>query len=342
VLRVRSLVRIPHTDLPELRKVAGGDASPADVEAILRAAVGNLGGGELGDAAAATFGLSSGARDRPAKDRRRRAALVYGVSVEQFRKSHERIVIEQVAEELLKLYLRVDLPPAGDDVKIDDDTTNLLLRIYIPSERLYAAEAHELLSLFRDWLIATWGRGIRQAGYHTALGEMYEFFADASVLDSDLHNEFNRFSDFLGLCTGNPSAAVDMLAAGKLGRVSSADLVARFAKEVRRLQIDLRHERERRILSIRHDIEEQLLESGFDLPEGGSSDISTLLEHLVPGATTSASLAILAAPWSVSAPTTVIVNIEPQIISAIESTIIQNVQGDREPWTPGQGASGAH
>jgi hypothetical protein len=62
-----------------------------------------LGGGELAAAAMATFGLDRGARDRSASDRRRRAAQVYGVSVERFRKHHERIVIEQVAEEMLVL-----------------------------------------------------------------------------------------------------------------------------------------------------------------------------------------------------------------------------------------------
>jgi hypothetical protein len=38
-----------------------------------------------------------------AQDRRRRAALIYGVSVERFRKHHERIVLEQVAEEILSV-----------------------------------------------------------------------------------------------------------------------------------------------------------------------------------------------------------------------------------------------
>ena len=41
--------------------------------------------------------------------RRRRAALAYGVSVERFRKHHERIVLEQVGEEILKL----SEPPAA-------------------------------------------------------------------------------------------------------------------------------------------------------------------------------------------------------------------------------------
>jgi O-acetyl-ADP-ribose deacetylase (regulator of RNase III) len=114
VLRERGLVRIRHTDLANLRGLAartGTPAAPQAIENLLRTAVENLGGGELGAAAAATFGLDRGARDRPAQDRRRRAAMVYGVSVERFRKYHEKIVMEQVAEEMLKLAGAASSPP---------------------------------------------------------------------------------------------------------------------------------------------------------------------------------------------------------------------------------------
>jgi O-acetyl-ADP-ribose deacetylase (regulator of RNase III) len=110
LLRERGLVRIRHTELAALRLAADrtplpppGEAGPRAVEALLRTAVENLGEGSLAAAAAHTFGLNRGARDRPAQDRRRRAAQEYGVSVERFRKHHERVVIEQVAEEILKL-----------------------------------------------------------------------------------------------------------------------------------------------------------------------------------------------------------------------------------------------
>ena len=112
MLRERGLVRLRHADLTGLGRVAAhtGLASavgsgPGAVEALIRAAVENLGGGSLGDAASATFGLGRGERDMAAQDRRRRAALSYGVSVERFRKHHERIVLEQVAEEILKLWM---------------------------------------------------------------------------------------------------------------------------------------------------------------------------------------------------------------------------------------------
>lgn len=116
LLRERGLVRIRHTDLAALRLAADStllpppaEPGPRTVEALLRTAVENLGEGPLASAAEHTFGLNRGARDRPAQDRRRRAAQEYGVSVERFRKYHERVIIEQVAEEILKLCL----PPAG-------------------------------------------------------------------------------------------------------------------------------------------------------------------------------------------------------------------------------------
>ena len=116
MLRERGLVRLRHTDLRDLGRAASragladtvGGGSGA-VEAMLRAAVENLGGGNLGGAASATFGLGRGERGMAAQDRRRRAALIYGVSVERFRKHHERIIIEQVAEEILKLCMTTDI-----------------------------------------------------------------------------------------------------------------------------------------------------------------------------------------------------------------------------------------
>ncbi|HET7012830.1 MAG TPA: hypothetical protein VFI65_02895 [Streptosporangiaceae bacterium] len=110
VLRERGLTRLRHTDLPSLRLLADrfGDLG---IEEMLRKAVENLGDSELGKAAMATFGLESGKRDKPASDRRRRAALIYGLSIERFRKHQERILIEQVAEEILKLASRPSPQP---------------------------------------------------------------------------------------------------------------------------------------------------------------------------------------------------------------------------------------
>ena len=76
---------------------------PRAIEALVRVAVNHLDGGDLGTAATHTFGLAPGDRDKPAQDRRRKAALAYNVSLERFRKHHEKRVIEQVAEKIMEL-----------------------------------------------------------------------------------------------------------------------------------------------------------------------------------------------------------------------------------------------
>ncbi|MFD7555658.1 hypothetical protein ACFV9E_14120 [Streptomyces sp. NPDC059835] len=106
MVRLEGLVRIRGLDLPLLRRAATSapgavtEAWPVEVENLLRAAVSRLGGGDLQEAAEFTLGLAPGMRDRAAADRRRRAADVYHLSVERFRKSQEDMVLGQIAEQV--------------------------------------------------------------------------------------------------------------------------------------------------------------------------------------------------------------------------------------------------
>lgn len=108
-LRRNGLIRLRGVPLDSLYDAAAtcdlpGEArEPAAIGALIRMAIDGLGGGDLAVAAEYTFGLAGGTRGWSIGERRRRAAQTYGVSVERFRKHHERLVVEQVAEEILKL-----------------------------------------------------------------------------------------------------------------------------------------------------------------------------------------------------------------------------------------------
>ncbi|MCF6523835.1 hypothetical protein [Streptomyces sp. JJ36] len=105
-IRREGLLRLRDLRVPLLRHAAVSvpgaltDSWPIEVEQLLRAAVSSLGGDDLRSAAEHSLGLASGTRDRPAAERRRRAARVYGVSVERFRKFQEEMVLAQVAEQV--------------------------------------------------------------------------------------------------------------------------------------------------------------------------------------------------------------------------------------------------
>ncbi|MGW2677154.1 hypothetical protein [Streptomyces sp. NPDC001436] len=207
---------------------------------------------------------------------------------------------------------------------IDDHERNLLFRVYVPSGRLYASEADKLLRLFHDWLTQVGRYAIRQDGYSTAAGRVYEFFGDEVLVSSEMTRQFSDFSNFLDLCAKDPDAAESELFSRGVERRSAADIVVRYGKSVRRINTDLRHERESRILAIRHRLESELL----DMVEGVSGgELASMVESLVPGAATVAPLQALSsfAAGAVTAGATVTIN--QQIFHHVEGTVLQNVQG---------------
>ncbi|QES24453.1 hypothetical protein DEJ46_06610 [Streptomyces venezuelae] len=120
-VRRAGLVRLRELSLPELSRIAhdvaaapeatGEPSAVVGIERLLRTAVSLIGGGGLQTAAQYSLGLAQGTRDWPASDRRRRAAQVYGVSVERFRKHHELMVLGQITEQIIVLAGR---QPADD------------------------------------------------------------------------------------------------------------------------------------------------------------------------------------------------------------------------------------
>ncbi|MEV6420636.1 macro domain-containing protein [Streptomyces sp. NPDC051662] len=159
-VRRGGIVRLRRLEVPSLARIAFALA-PADdrraevparsqsqsVEWLLRLAVSRLGGGTLQEAAEYTLGLTPGTRDWPGADRRRRAAELYGVSVERFRKEQEAVVLDQVAEQvgsLARAAVAERVPAAGDAAHDDHadpaDPADL-------ADPAVSARTHRLLSV---------------------------------------------------------------------------------------------------------------------------------------------------------------------------------------------------
>ncbi|MFE7107974.1 macro domain-containing protein [Streptomyces sp. NPDC057575] len=120
-VRRAGLVRLRGRALPAIETAAEAIAPPGvrapgvPVEVLLRSAVGRLDAGTLRTAAEYTLGLAQGTRDWPASSRRARAAAVYGVSVERFRKDQETMVLGQVAEHIVRLVAEAAGADSGTD-----------------------------------------------------------------------------------------------------------------------------------------------------------------------------------------------------------------------------------
>ena len=240
-----------------------------------------------------------------------------------------KIVCESEQAKFSDLFkVREDISRASFALELDSDEGNLLFRIYIPSGRLYAAEADKLLSLFQDWLNCAGRHGVRQDGYRTAAGQIYEFFGNESLNRQELSREFTDFSSFLAMCLDNTQGAIVALSRVGLNVQLAERMVARYSKEIRRLQLDLHHARESRLLDIRHSLESELLDTAISSEQW--SQICWAIDVLVPEVGGIDPLPLLALPRPVPPTVPVMVSINQlnqQVISAVESTVTQNIQG---------------
>lgn len=163
---------------------------------------------------------------------------------------------------------------------VEQNENNLIFRIYVPSERIWAAEAEKLLQLFREYLQKASDLNARHDQYKTNNGVIHEFFGDDETAATSMSEKFKEFSLFMDTCAANPELAEKSLISSSLNRREVFDLVAKYSKEAKRLHIDLKHERERKLLNIRHSLESELSEFIIDSSEWDT--LYQLVEENIP------------------------------------------------------------
>ncbi|CAM4049398.1 hypothetical protein NOGI109294_23585 [Nocardiopsis gilva] len=166
------------------------------------------------------------------------------------------------------------------DSFIEDLENNLLFRIYVPKGRLYSNEMSRLLDLFREWLTTVKKEKIRQDGYKTSRGQVFEFFSERNLGKEEVAEEIREFGRFLDLCDYPDEAALVLQGIG-VEKSGATELVGRYAKEVRRLRIDIKQEREQRVMQIRHRMESEIVDEA-DRPEIHWRAVSNLVASMIP------------------------------------------------------------
>ncbi|MFG3529954.1 hypothetical protein ACGF8B_24835 [Streptomyces sp. NPDC047917] len=180
------LVRLRGRPLPQLEAAAavaatGARTPGAAVESLLRRAVSLLDEGTLRTTAEYTLGLAQGTRDWPASSRRARAASVYGVSVERFRKDHEVMVLGQVAEHVVRLATAPAEPEAGEGAPPGGEgergaVTHRAVRVLVGSRHVVLTVHMHPVDLLRDVDVV-----VSPINVHLALPEAYKSSVAASL-----------------------------------------------------------------------------------------------------------------------------------------------------------------
>ncbi len=117
-----------------------------------------------------------------------------------------------------------------------------------------------------------------------------------------------------------------MLARG-LDQRTVEDIVHKYAKEAQRLYVDLKQERERKILSIRHRLESELTDYVQDNAEWGA--INEMVDQLVPRLSGVANaLGIVGGVGSADKSRAMTINIETQVIGNVQGIVAREVSGN--------------
>ncbi len=265
--------------------------------------------------------------------------ILVGEQGDQFREEYKPYPPKDVLEAALA-YLRscgLDFTPYRKNAEVtvaaasflDDRERNLIFRLYVPKERLWSAEADRFLQLFQDYLSKVDSLAVRLDQKRTDHGVVYEFHGQLASDEPNLASEFRDFSDLMDLCASDVGAAASLLSSKSLDAKQVTAIVEKYAKEARRLQLDVKHEAESKSISIRHRLESELIDLAPSAADWHA--INAFVESAVPqfGPKLPAPSHSMSSPTQTSRPPNVTYNIRPQFIQTVNGIVAEEVHGNQ-------------
>ncbi len=208
---------------------------------------------------------------------------------------------------------------------------NLIFRLYVPSGRLWSSEADKFLQLFQDYIAKVDRLAVRLDQKRTDYGVIYEFHGEAPPGEANLSAEFQDFSKLMDLCVSDSEAAASLLASKNLDTREVTRILERYSKEVRRLQLDIKHDAESKSISIRHRLESELIE--FAPTAEDWKAIGSLINAVVPsfsnGLPSPSRSMVGLSLQSQPTVTTLTYNFRPQFVNTLNGVIAEEIHGNQ-------------
>lgn len=145
---------------------------------------------------------------------------------------------------------------------LEDAQAGIFLRLYVPHGRYQSEQFEYFLTMFSRYLREVEGKEFSVDSQRTARGTTYVFKGRGEVVSvSGLEDACGRFDQFLTLAAEDPPTAEKLLDGKVPGKAEIPFIVAKYARNIRRLNLDIKHEHARRRLLLSQELEADLLES---------------------------------------------------------------------------------
>lgn len=213
----------------------------------------------------------------------------------------------------------IDIENAGQEF-VNNLTEGLLFKIYIPNQKMWSNEFDKFITLFREYASSISGKELIIKQQRTDFGVMCSLFSiNNDINEQEINNLYSEFSSFMDICAINPDEAREIISDLKIPKEQQDKIFQKYSKEAKRLQLDLKQERESRLLQIKHCLENELQEFSIE------GKLSQYVNSLVPNSITSQNGLCIRNKID-----TQIININPQIIGKVEGVVSRVINGNIE------------
>ena len=142
----------------------------------------------------------------------------------------------------------------------------LLFRIFIPDGRIWSNEFDRFIVLFKDYAsnISNIKLKITQDRLDTGI-VCSVYSKEDDITEDRLNLLFKEFSSFMDICASNPQEAERIINQFKINSDYKIQIIQKYIKEAQRLLLDIKHDREQKIMRIKHRLEVELQESELSI-----------------------------------------------------------------------------
>lgn len=210
----------------------------------------------------------------------------------------------------------IDIEIAGQSF-IENTSEGLLFRIYIPNDRIWSREFEKFINLFRDYVSNVSKKELKISQSKTDLGVVCSLYsADSTVNEAEMNDMYKDFTAFMDLCSSNPKEAEKMLAKLDLREPEKQRVFSKYVKESQRLALDIKQEKEFKLMSIKHRLENELQEIEL------TATVLEYVEHSFPRANFQNSIG-----YGNHIVHNQTININPQIIEKVNGIVSKEING---------------
>ncbi|MBP4141897.1 hypothetical protein J3S90_08785 [Flavobacterium sp. P4023] len=170
----------------------------------------------------------------------------------------------------------IDIEVCGQNF-IENIAEGLLFRIYVPNERIWSNEFDKFITLFRDYASNIANEELKITQNRTDSGTICSLYSvNKNISEIEINNLYKEFSSFMDLCSSNPNEAEKLINKLDIAEPKKQIILKKYIRESQRLLLDIKQERELKIVTIKHRLQNELQE--YEL----SKDIIEYVENCVP------------------------------------------------------------